>query len=211
MISSTGNSIEMYLATNSSIKYSNKKESQFHRNSSLVKYILGEVYKNSHHDTEINIDSMTIEHLKSDDGSDETSQLSNLTLVTRELNEKLKNKPISEKIKILKENSDIIENKNLKGFLKKDKFVFEERLRWFSQKIINEVFKVNTSIFNITKEDIKKFQTNLENCKNEEELLKLIKETGTTFEQKLEKDPKLKELKIKYEKISKEQKNGIRK
>jgi hypothetical protein len=211
MISSTGNSIEMYLATNSSIKYSNKKESQFHRNSSLVKYILGEVYKNSHHDTEINIDSMTIEHLKSDDGSDETSQLSNLTLVTRELNEKLKNKPISEKIKILKENSDIIENKNLKGFLKKDKFVFEERLRWFSQKIINEVFKVNTSIFNITKEDIKKFQTNLENCKNEEELLKLIKETGTTFEQKLEKDPKLKELKIKYEKISKEQKNEIRK
>ena len=94
---------------------------------------------------------------------------------------------------------------------KKDKFVFKERLRWFSQKIINEVFKVNTSIFNITKEDIKKFQTNLENCKNEEELLKLIKETGTTFEQKLEKDPKLKELKIKYEKISKEQKNGIRK
>ena len=90
MISSTGNSIEMYLATNSSIKYSNKKESQFHRNSSLVKYILGEVYKNSHHDTEIDIDSMTIEHLKSDDGSDETSQLSNLTLVTRELNEKLK-------------------------------------------------------------------------------------------------------------------------
>lgn len=211
MISSTENSIEMYLLTNPSIKYSNKKESEFHRNSSLVKYTLGEIYKNSHQDTKIDVDNMTIEHLKSDDGSDETSKLSNLTLVTRELNEKLKNRPILEKIKILKENSDIIENKKLEDFLKNDNFLFEERLKWFSQKIINEVFKVNTSILGITKEDIKKFQIYLEKFKNEEEVLKLIKEIGVTFEKKLEKDPKLKDLKNKYEKILEELKDGVRK
>lgn len=210
-ISFTEDNIEMYLATNSSIKYSNRKESEFHRNSSLVKYVLGEVYKNSHQDTKIDIDNMTIEHLKSDNGSDETSQLGNLTLVTRELNEKLKNKPISEKIEILKKSSDIKENKNLKEFLKGNKFLFEKRLKWFSQKIINEAFKVNTFIFNITKEDVKKFQTNLENFKNEEKLLSLLKKTGITFEKKLENDPKLKELKNKYEEILKESKDGIRK
>ncbi|MGL5613848.1 DUF262 domain-containing protein [Cetobacterium sp.] len=195
--------IEENLITNSALKYSNKKDSGYQRNSTLVKYILGEIYKNSHQDILINIDNMTIEHLKSDNGLDDTSRLSNLTLVTRELNEKLRNRPILEKIEILKNESDILENKNLEKFIENDAFSFEKRLKWFSEKISNDIFNVNPQIFNINNNDIITFQKLSEKLKEHNELLKLLKELGTEFENKLEKDPKLETFKIEFEKIIK--------
>lgn len=153
------NNIEQYLVTNQTLKYSNKKDSTYNRNSSLIKYVLGEIYKNNHKDTYLNLENMTIEHLRSDNGSDETSQISNLTLVTRELNEYLGNKPLTEKIEILKKNSSIIENQELEKFIKNREFSYEERLKWFAFKISNEIFKVNVNVFNIKKSEVERFNT----------------------------------------------------
>lgn len=189
------NNIEQYLITNQTLKYSNKKDSTYSRNSSLIKYILGEIYRKNNKDTYINLDNMTIEHLKSDTGSDETSQISNLTLVTREVNENLGNKPVVEKIRILKNNSNIVENQELEQFIKNGEFSYEDRLKWFALKISTEVFKVNVNIFNITKEEVERFNTLLDLLKNEEKLLNVLKETGIDFEKKIENDPKMLELK----------------
>lgn len=189
------NNIEQYLITNQTLKYSNKKDSTYSRNSSLIKYILGEIYRKNNKDTYINLDNMTIEHLKSDTGSDETSQISNLTLVTREVNENLGNKPVVEKIRILKNNSNIVENQELEQFIKNGEFSYEDRLKWFALKISTEVFKVNVNIFNINKEEVERFNTLLDLLKNEEKLLNVLKETGIDFEKKIENDPKMLELK----------------
>lgn len=195
------NNIEQYLVTNQTLKYSNKKDSTYNRNSSLIKYVLGEIYKNNHKDTYLNLENMTIEHLRSDNGSDETSQISNLTLVTRELNEYLGNKPLTEKIEILKKNSSIIENQELEKFIKNREFSYEERLKWFAFKISNEIFKVNVNVFNIKKSEVERFNTLSEILKNDNELLKILKQTGTEFEKKIENDPKMIEIKNNFKRI----------
>lgn len=189
------NNIEQYLITNQTLKYSNKKDSTYSRNSSLIKYVLGEIYRKNNRDTYINLDNMTIEHLKSDTGSDETSQISNLTLITRELNESLGNKPIIEKITILKDNSNIVENQELEQFVKNGEFSFEDRLKWFALKISTEVFKVNTNIFNINKNEVERFNELNELLKNDNVLSALLKQTGTEFEKRIKNDPKMSELK----------------
>lgn len=195
------NNIEQYLVTNQTLKYSNKKDSTYNRNSSLVKYVLGEIYKKNHKDTYLNLDNMTIEHLKSDSGSDETSQIVNLTLVTRELNELLGNKPLVEKIKILKENSNIIENQELEKFMENDEFSYKKRLEWFANKISTEIFNVNVNVFYITKTQVERFNKLSELLKNEDILLKHLKELGTEFEKRIENDPKMIELKNNFKKI----------
>lgn len=195
------NNIEQYLVINQTLKYSNKKDSTYNRNSSLIKYVLGEIYKNNHKDTYLNLENMTIEHLRSDNGSDETSQISNLTLVTRELNEYLGNKPLTEKIELLKKNSSIIENQELEKFIKNREFSYEERLKWFAFKISNEIFKVNVNVFNIKKSEVERFNTLSEILKNDNELLKILKQTGTEFEKKIENDPKMIEIKNNFKRI----------
>ena len=98
---------KLMFETNQTFKYSNKDKT-LKRNSRLVKYILELICDIEQHDTKLDYNALTIEHLVSDDGSMNNASIWNLTLTSEEINsEKLKNKSINDKIKILKENSSI--------------------------------------------------------------------------------------------------------
>ena len=84
----------------------------------MVKYILFNIYKELQNDTSMLPDQLTIEHLNSDNGSNDNSSIFNLTLTSATINaEKLKNKPVIEKIDILSKESTIVYNKNLRSFI----------------------------------------------------------------------------------------------
>jgi hypothetical protein len=75
----------------------------------LVRYLLGRIREHEEEDSTTNYDDMTIEHLSSQSPADgsatpvtKTGAIGNLILVTKELNDKLKNKPFDKKIQILK-------------------------------------------------------------------------------------------------------------
>ena len=78
--------------TNQSFKYSNKDKT-LKKNSRLVKYILMLICDKEQQDTKLDSDTLTIEHLVSDDGNINNSSIWNLTLTSEDINsEKLKNK-----------------------------------------------------------------------------------------------------------------------
>ena len=90
MISNDENMRSMFI-NNQAFKYSNHN-SAYKRNGRMVKYILFNIYKSMQKDTNLSIDQLTIEHLNSDDGSNDNSSIFNLTLTSSEINaEKLKN------------------------------------------------------------------------------------------------------------------------
>ena len=82
-------------------KKSENKDKNLKRNSRLVKYVLELIYSYTQNDTSIISNEVTLEHLKSDDGTLENSSIWNITLTNEEINSNiLKNKPILEKIEI---------------------------------------------------------------------------------------------------------------
>lgn len=194
---------KLLFESNQSFKYSNI-DKNLKRNSKLVKYILESVYVYSQKDTIISTTDTTLEHLINDDGTMENSSIWNLTLTSADINaNKLKNKDIIEKIKILKEESTIKENQKLSKYINNGEFNFENRKKELINCIFDNVFYFNKNVFNMTKEDIKRYR-DLEKIlvsKNEIELLNLLKEHGILFEKKINLDPKLSSYKSSLEKL----------
>lgn len=187
---------KLLFESNQSFKYSNK-DTTMKRNNKLVKFVLEQICVKDQHDTKIDSNNLTIEHLKSDDGSLDNSSIWNLTLTTDQINsEELKNKEIKEKIKILKEKSTIRINQNLDEYLINGVFDFNKRKSDFLYLIFDEIFTFEPDTFNISKEEIsiyKKYEKLLMK-NNDPELVSILKENGTMFLKKLENDPKLKNL-----------------
>lgn len=185
---------KLLFESNQSFKYSNK-DTTMKRNNKLVKFVLEQICVKDQHDTKIDPDNLTIEHLKSDDGSLDNSSIWNLTLTTDQINsEELKNKEIKEKIKILKENSTIRINQNLDEYLINDVFDFNKRKSDFLDLIFDEIFTFKPDTFNISKEEISLYKKHekLLMKNNDYELMSILKENGTMFLKKLENNPKLK-------------------
>lgn len=194
-------SFNHYLLTNPTLKYSNVKQSGFTRNAQFVRYFLYEIYMESERDTEIDYENLTIEHICGDTGDDRNSSISNLTLLKRKPNEKLKNKPPKEKIEIIQKESTIQENKKLADFLENDDFSLEKRMEWFVKKIKSGTLLFNPEILNIKKDEVEKYNKNYDIVKNDEELCMLLKKYGKYFEEKLNKDKDLKDYKERLDKL----------
>lgn len=189
--------------SNQSFKYSNK-DSTLKRNRNLVKFILEQVCALKQSDTKIDINNLTIEHLISDDGSPERSSVWNLTLTSEEINaEELKNKNIIEKVNILKDKSTIKENQKLEVYLENGIFNFEKRKEDLITIIFDEIFVFNPSVFRITKDEIQRYKDIESIIKSAEdyELMQFLKEEANNFEIKLNNDPKMRELKIRWESL----------
>lgn len=187
---------KLLFESNQSFKYSNK-DTTMKRNNKLVKFVLEQICVKDQHDTKIDSNNLTIEHLKSDDGSLDNSSIWNLTLTTDQINsEELKNKEIKEKIKILKEKSTIRINQNLDEYLINGVFDFNKRKSDFLDLIFDEIFTFEPDTFNISKEEISLYNKyeKLLMKNNDSELVSILKENGTMFLKKLENDPKLKNL-----------------
>ena len=189
--------------SNQSFKYSNK-DSTLKRNRNLVKFILEQVCALKQCDTKIDINNLTIEHLISDDGSPERSSVWNLTLTSEEINaEELKNKNIIEKVNISKDKSTIKENQKLEVYLENGIFNFEKRKEDLITIIFDEIFVFNPSVFRITKDEIQRYKDIESIIKSAEdyELMQFLKEEANNFEIKLNNDPKMRELKIRWESL----------
>ncbi len=187
---------KLLFESNQSFKYSNK-DTTMKRNNKLVKFVLEQICVKDQHDTKIDSNNLTIEHLQSDDGSLDNSSIWNLTLTTDQINsEELKNKEIKEKINILREKSTIRINQNLDKYLINGIFDFNKRKSDFLDLIFGEIFTFEPNTFNISKEEISlyKKQEKLLIKNNDPELMSILKENGTMFLKKLENDPKLKNL-----------------
>lgn len=182
--------------SNQSFKYSNKDKT-LKRNGNLVKFILEQICKRNQNDTIIDANTLTIEHLLSDDGSLNNSSIWNLTLTNEEINsEELKNKDITEKVRILKERSTIKDNQCLDMYLQDKDFDFNKRKGKMLDIIFNEIFVFKADKFNISREDIKNYRATemILKKKDDTELLRELKLYGTNFELKLSNNPKLIEL-----------------
>ena len=187
---------KLLFESNQSFKYSNK-DTTMKRNNKLVKFVLEQICVKDQNDTKIDSNNLTIEHLKSDDGSLDNSSIWNLTLTTDQINsEELKNKDIKEKINILREKSTIRINQNLDKYLCNGIFDFNKRKSDFLDLIFDEIFTFEPNIFNISKEEISLYEKHekLIMKNNDSELMSILKENGTMFLKKIENDPKLKNL-----------------
>ncbi|MDE9805477.1 DUF262 domain-containing protein [Staphylococcus delphini] len=182
-----------------SFRYSNQDKT-LKKNAKLVRFTLGEYIKIYQKDINITVKDLTIEHLLSDNGEKDTVNMGNLTLVSSHINErKLKNKEITEKLNIIKKESDININKSLDSYFVKD-IGFDTLLRL--DKIISDlydkVFYFNPNIFNLNNEDVRIYFDLNEKFKEDEELLELLKENGKYFTNKISNDPSLKEVYERY-------------
>lgn len=194
---------KLFFETNQSFKYSNI-DKNLKRNSRLVKYVLELIYSYTQNDTSIISNEVTLEHLKSDDRTLENSSIWNITLTNEEINANiLKNKPILEKIEILKDKSSIKENQNLSKYVDNDEFNIIKRKNELINTIFENVFKFDKSIFHLTKEDIERYKyfENIFIENDEKELLKLLKEEGKNFEVVLSKNPKYNELNNRFKNL----------
>lgn len=180
--------------TNQSFKYSNKDKT-LKRNSRLVKYILELICDMDQKDTKLDYNALTIEHLISDNGSISNASIWNLTLTSEDINsEKLKNKAVNEKVKILKENSSIRLNLALDKYIENEEFNFDKRKVDIINAIFDDIFTFDKTIFEINNNDIIKYRDQYDFLKNKTkdfELLEILKKYGINFEIKINKDPKL--------------------
>ena len=166
-------------------------------NGNLVKFILEQIYKCKQLDTVMDTSNLTIEHLKSDDGTLNNASIWNLTLTTAEINsDELKDKDIIDKINILKEKSTIKENQCLDKYLNGYNFDFDKRKKDLLNTMFENIFRFEPEQFGITKNDINTYRRNqhLLEIGKDFELLDLLKKLGTNFEVKLRNDPSLSEL-----------------
>ncbi|OQC00477.1 MAG: hypothetical protein BWX78_01131 [Firmicutes bacterium ADurb.Bin099] len=186
--------------SNPSFKYSNK-EKTLKRNAKLVRYVLEHICAINQNDTQIISENLTIEHLASDDGTLEKSSIWNLTLTSEEINSVfLGNKEICDKVRILKEKSTIRENQNMHQYMLKDGFDFNKRKNDMLNKIFDEIFVFNPQIFYITKQEVDEYNSNKSVIisQNDAELLNILESEGKNFNNKIEHDPKLQSLYVKW-------------
>lgn len=192
---------KLMFAMNQSFKYSNKDKA-LKKNSRLVKYILMLICDKGQQDTKLDSDTLTIEHLVSDDGNINNSSIWNLTLTSEDINsEKLKNKSTNDKVKILKENSSIRLNLELDKYIENEEFNFDKRKEDIVNVIFDDIFIFDKTIFGIDKNDINIYKMQydiLKNNKNNTELLELLKKHGKFFETKINNDPNLSMYKEEY-------------
>lgn len=192
---------KLMFETNQSFKYSNKDKT-LKRNSRLVKYILELICDSEQHDTMLDYNTLTIEHLVSDDGSMNNASIWNLTLTSEDINsEKLKNKSVNDKIKILKENSSIRLNLTLEKYFENEEFNFDKRKEDIINFIFDDVFIFDKMVFGINDSDIKKYKEQHDFLKNrikDLELLEILKKYGKLFEIKINNDPILAEYKERW-------------
>lgn len=193
MISNDENMRSMFI-NNQAFKYSNHN-SAYKRNGRMVKYILFNIYKSMQKDTNLSIDQLTIEHLNSDDGSNDNSSIFNLTLTSSEINaEKLKNKPVLEKIKILSEESSIFYNKNLDTYIINGIFDFSKR----KEDLLNQIFdyfKFDTQCLGLTQNEVQEYFSLLDRISTNSDLTDLLMQTGRNFKATLFNNPNYVDLK----------------
>lgn len=193
MISNDKNMRSMFI-NNQAFKYSNHN-SAYKRNGRMVKYILFNIYKSMQKDTNLSIDQLTIEHLNSDDGSNDNSSIFNLTLTSSEINaEKLKNKPVLEKIKILSEESSIFYNKNLDTYIINGIFDFSKR----KEDLLNQIFdyfKFDTQCLGLTQNEVQEYFSLLDRISTNSDLTDLLMQTGRNFKATLFNNPNYVDLK----------------
>ena len=174
------------------------------RNSRLVKYILELICDIDQHDTKLDYNALTIEHLLSDDGSINNASIWNLTLTSEDINsEKLKNKSVSDKVQILKKNSSIRLNLALDKYILNEEFNFDNRKEDIINNIFDDVFTFDKTIFGINDNDIKKYRVQydfLENKIKDFGLLEILKKHGKYFEVKINYDPSLATYKERWNK-----------
>lgn len=189
----------------SALKYSNKDKRL--KNSRLIKYVLIEYYSYYQTDAYLNDSEITIEHLLGDNGDTENSHINNLALVNDIVNsDKLKNKPIDQKISILKEYSNLIVNHKLFDYLdEKGNFKSEERKEEMAFQFYNEVFKFRPDIFGWTQKDLKDYSTKLKKIRetvalnekmkaDKQKLEEVLKNKGKHFDSVIKNDPKYNDL-----------------
>lgn len=193
MISNDENMKSMFI-NNQAFKYSNHN-SAYKRNGRMVKYILFNIYKSMQKDTNLSADQLTIEHLNSDDGSNDNSSIFNLTLTSSEINaEKLKNKPVLEKIKILSEESSIFYNKNLGTYVSNGAFDFSKR----KEDLLNQIFdyfKFDTQCLGLTLNEVQEYFSLMDRISTNSDLTYLLMQTGRNFKATLFNNPKYLDLK----------------
>lgn len=187
---------------NQSFRYSTKDKS-LKRNNKLVKYILTEYTKNYQNDIIINKDFMTIEHLISDQGLSNSSYLGNLIIVPAQLNsEILRNKPVVEKIDILRTKSSFIVNKELDIYLDKDNNLdINARGTKIYTELYDNIFSYKPRPYNLNSEDVTTYFETVEKVKNNSELLGILKQKGKHFESYLNENPEMANQKILYESL----------
>lgn len=193
MISNDENMKSMFM-NHQAFKYSNHN-SAYKRNGRMVKYILINIYKNMQKDTNLSADQLTIEHLNSDDGSNDNSSIFNLTLTSSEINaEKLKNKPVVEKIRILSQESSIIYNQKLGAYVINGKFDFSKR----KEDLLNQIFdyfKFETKCLGLTQNEVQEYFSLLDQVSMNSDLTNLLMQTGRNFKATLYNNPKYSDLK----------------
>lgn len=183
---------------NPAFKYSNQNPS-YKRNGRMIKYILYNLYKNLQNDTLIIQDQLTIEHLKSDNGTVENSSIQNLTLTSASINsDKLQNKPVSEKVRLLSKKSSIVYNQQLQKYITNDVLNFSQR----EEDLLNEIFdyfKFDPNCLGIDKEECNEYFKLLKKLSNHPKLYQLLLSTGKNFDIVLFNNPSYSDLKKEYE------------
>ncbi|WP_243408346.1 DUF262 domain-containing protein [Streptococcus dysgalactiae] len=153
---------------NKTFRFSNKDDT-LSKNRSIVRYILASIYKLDQYDTDFSTNSLTIEHLIGDDGYTDNSLIQNLTLTTSNINsDELQNKDIRQKLDILKKQSTIKKNQQLEEYwIDNNGFDFLKRKSDLLDLIFDNVFRFDTNIFNLTKNDVDEYFNRYEkNIKN---------------------------------------------
>lgn len=189
---------------NKTFRFSNKDDT-LSKNRSIVRYILASIYKLDQYDTDFSTNSLTIEHLIGDDGYTDNSLIQNLTLTTSNINsDELQNKDIRQKLDILKKQSIIKKNQQLEEYwIDNNGFDFLKRKSDLLDLIFDNVFRFDTNIFNLTKNDVDEYFNRYEKILkiDNKELLEILRQQGKNFYQNISNDPKLSNLRRIYDSI----------
>lgn len=166
---------------NKTFRFSNKDDT-LSKNRSIVRYILASIYKLDQYDTDFSTNSLTIEHLIGDDGYTDNSLIQNLTLTTSNINsDELQNKDIRQKLDILKKQSTIKKNQQLEEYwIDNNGFDFLKRKSDLLDLIFDNVFRFDTNIFNLTKNDVDEYFNRYEKILkiDNKELLEILRQQG---------------------------------
>lgn len=177
---------------NKTFRFSNKDDT-LSKNRSIVRYILASIYKLDQYDTDFSTNSLTIEHLIGDDGYTDNSLIQNLTLTTSNINsDELQNKDIRQKLDILKKQSTIKKNQQLEEYwIDNNGFDFLKRKSDLLDLIFDNVFRFDTNIFNLTKNDVDEYFNRYEKILkiDNKELLEILRQQGKNFYQNISNDP----------------------
>lgn len=189
---------------NKTFRFSNKDDT-LSKNRSIVRYILASIYKLDQYDTDFSTNSLTIEHLIGDDGYTDNSLIQNLTLTTSNINsDELQNKDIRQKLDILKKQSTIKKNQQLEEYwIDNNGFDFLKRKSDLLDLIFDNVFRFDTNIFNLTKNDVDEYFNRYEKILkiDNKELLEILRQQRKNFYQNISNDPKLSNLRRIYDSI----------